>query len=117
MKKKESKMVHRLIHDYVTTVRGWFYGVPSDKIVTQAVLMSALAHSQDGLDAAEAKRIAAWVEEAHYKFSTLGRIINGEIVIRFFEGDSEPRICYTPHGQTCAKHRASYDEETRHRFG
>lgn len=117
MKKKERKMVQRLIHDYVTTVRGWFCGAPSDKIVTQAVIMSALAHSPDGLEEAEAKRIAAWAEEAHYKFSTLGRIINGEIEIRFFEGENEPRIRYTAYGQECAKNRARYEEETRRHLG
>jgi hypothetical protein len=117
MKKKERKMVQRLIHDYVTTVRGWFCGTPSDKIITQSVIMATLSQNPEGLDDAEIKRIAAWAEETHYKFSILGRVINNEVCIRFFEGDSEPKMAYTPYGQECAKRRENYEEDARRHFG
>lgn len=116
MKKRKLKLLYKIMHEYMLTVKHWFLSAPNEKIVAQTVL-TALAHTTPGIDEEEARRIAHWVEDTHNRFTMLSRVITGEINLRFFENEEQPKISYTPYGQQCARDRDNYSDDVKKYFG
>jgi len=114
--KRKTKLLHKIMHEYMLTVKHWFLSAPNEKIVAQTVI-SAIAATNNGIDEDEARRIAHWVEDTHNRFTMLGRVITGEINLRFFDNDEQPKISYTPYGQKCARDRDDYVDEINKYFG
>lgn len=116
--KKFKKAIAALLNDHVNLMRGWFSMSPRSSNLKQAVVLATLHHAHpDGVSEEELHRICKWVDKTFERFLLVGKILNGEINMRFDEGAKNPKIRYTKYGQDIAAHRDDVEQERRNMFG
>lgn len=116
--KKFRKTLAALLNDHVNLMRGWFHIAPRMSNLKQAIVLATLHNAHpENVSEEELMRICKWVDKTFDRFSLIGKVLNGEIHMRFDEDAKVPKIKYTKYGQEAAAHRDDMEQNRRDMFG